>query len=77
MRKVWVMRCPSCGATDVWCDESRSFIDINCLCCRACNNVEYQDSWERDFNWYLEIELAEGAPVPDKVEPLNPEHRFP
>ena len=76
MPKVVVLRCPECGSLDVWCDESRSFIDISCFCCRTCGNEEYCDSWQRDYDWRVEIEVDDETKLPAAVAPLAPGDRL-
>lgn len=73
---VVVCRCPECGSLDAFCDESRSIVDISCMQCRACGHYDYCDSWQRDFDWFTEIEVERVDKLPDKVEPLPFEKRF-
>jgi hypothetical protein len=73
-RKKTVMRCPECGATDVVWDETRSRYEFTWMQCNACGEGGLVDSWQRDFDWFTEIELAEGAPLPAKVAPLPRGH---
>lgn len=73
-RKQTVMRCPECGATDVVWDEARSRYEFTWMQCNACGEGGLVDSWQRDFDWFTEIELADGAPLPARVAPLPPGH---
>lgn len=61
LEKVFVYRCPKCGSTDAFCDESRSVVDISCMSCRECGNENFCDSWQRDREWVAEVELPVGA----------------
>ncbi|MCK6545523.1 hypothetical protein L6R52_06610 [Myxococcota bacterium] len=74
--KVTVLRCPRCGSTDAIWDEPRSILEFTYMHCNTCGEGGLCDSWERDFDWYVEIELPEGAPIPERVAPLPPHHWF-
>lgn len=70
-KRVWVWRCPKCGSTKAGPDESRSAYDLTYMTCLACGEGGLCDSWERDADWSLEIEIAADAnEAPDQVAPL-------
>lgn len=71
MTKRTVCRCPACGSTEAYCDESRSIVDISCMTCPTCNNGGWCDSWEVAEDWLVEIDLPEGAPVPATLPGLK------
>lgn len=62
--KRTVCRCPECGSTEAYCDESRSYVDISCMTCPTCKNVDWCDSWQVSEDWLVDVDLPEGAPVP-------------
>ncbi|MEW5737603.1 MAG: hypothetical protein AB1938_01690 [Myxococcota bacterium] len=67
-----VFRCPRCGSTDAGPDESRSHVDFTWMQCHACGKGGLCDSWERDFDWMVELDLPDGADVPPSVALLAP-----
>ena len=71
-RKVSVCRCPTCGSTSAGADESRSRLEFTHMQCDGCGHGGLVDSWERDFDWFVQIELPEGAAVPARLAPLPP-----
>jgi hypothetical protein len=72
-RRVVVCRCPKCGSTNAEPDESRSAYEFTYMKCHACGHGGLVDSWERDFDWFLQIELPAGTKeVPSHVAPLAP-----
>ena len=64
MTKTTVCRCPACGSTEAYCDESRSIVDLSYMTCPACGNAGHNDSWEVAEDWLVDIDLPDGAPVP-------------
>ena len=72
-RRVTVFRCPRCGATDAGPDESRSMVELTFMHCSGCGHGGLVDSWERDCDWQLEIDLSvDAADLPSHVAPLAP-----
>lgn len=69
--RLRVVRCPQCGSTDAGADESRSRLEFTYMHCPACGHGGLFDSWERDFDWMLEIELPAGAALPARLPPLT------
>lgn len=59
-----VCRCPECGSTEAYCDESRSIVDLSYMTCPACGNAGLNDSWQVAEDWLVEIDLPDGAPIP-------------
>jgi hypothetical protein len=70
-KRVVVTRCPMCGSTNAGPDESRSAYEFTHMQCHECGHGGLVDSWQRDFDWNLEIELpADAKAVPSRVAPL-------
>ena len=69
--KRTVCRCPECGSTEAYCDESRSIVDISCMHCPTCNNRDWCDSWQVSEDWLVDIDLPEGAPTPATLPGLK------
>ena len=40
--------------------------------CDSCGIGGLHDSWERDFDWFVEIDLPDGADIPAHLPPLAP-----
>lgn len=71
-QRVSVCRCPTCGSTNAGPDESRSAYDFTFMQCGACGEGGLVDSWQRDFDWYTDVTLPDGADLPAFVAPLGP-----
>lgn len=72
-RRVTVFRCPRCGATDARPDESRSRVELTFMHCSGCGHGGLVDSWERDCDWRLEIDVSvDATALPSHVAPLAP-----
>jgi hypothetical protein len=72
-KRVFVIRCPQCGSTSAGADESKSAYDFTYMQCQSCDHGGLVDSWERDFDWKVEIEVPADAPyVPSRLPPLAP-----
>ncbi|MBA3394585.1 MAG: HEAT repeat domain-containing protein [Deltaproteobacteria bacterium] len=76
-RRVHVWRCPKCGSTDAGPDESRSAYEFTFMQCNGCKTGGLVDSWERDSDWSLAIDIPINATdVPAYVAPLAPGDGF-
>lgn len=71
MSKKTVCRCPTCGSTTAYCDESRSIVDLSFMTCPACGNGGLNDPWQVSEDWLVDIELAEGQEVPATLPGLK------
>lgn len=71
MSKKTVCRCPACGSTEAYCDESRSAYDLSFMTCPSCGEEGFNDSWQVSEDWLVDIELADGEPVPAKLAGLK------
>lgn len=76
-RRVHVWRCPKCGSTDAGPDESRSAYEFTFMQCNGCKTGGLVDSWQRDSDWSLAIDIPINATdVPAYVTPLAPGDGF-
>lgn len=71
-REVQVRRCPKCGSTSAGVDEDRPVLASTYMKCDGCGHGGLHDSWERDFDGFVEIERPDGAAVPARLAPLPP-----
>ena len=71
MTKTTVCRCPECGSTQAFCDESRSIVDLSYMACPACGHGGFNDSWQVAEDWLVDIDLPEGQPVPSTLPGLK------
>ena len=68
---VSVIRCPKCGSTYAGADESKSAYEFTYMQCLSCHYGALVDSWERDFDWTVEIEVpADAKGPPTRLPPL-------
>lgn len=70
-----VCRCPACGSTRAHYDAARSSRDATFMTCPACGHEGAFERWEVVRDWYVEIELAAGAPVPAALPPQTAAER--
>jgi len=72
-RRERVFRCPKCGSTNAGPDESRSAYEFTYMQCLGCGDGGLVDSWQRDCDWVLEIEVPlHATELPSHVSPLAP-----
>ena len=71
MTKTTVCRCPECGSTEAYCDESKSIVDLSYMTCPACGNAGHNDSWQVAEDWLVDIDLPEGQPIPPTLPGLK------
>jgi hypothetical protein len=71
-KRVRIVRCPECGSTDAGADESQSAYDLTWMQCGDCGNGALVDTWQIQFDWNLDLELASGEPLPEYLPPLPP-----
>lgn len=62
-----VCRCPVCGSTSARPDEERSRLEFTFMTCEACGHGGLVDSWERDLEWFVDLELPVGGKPPERV----------
>jgi hypothetical protein len=63
-----VCRCPACGSTSARADETRSRLEFTFMACDACGESGLVDSWQRDLEWFVDLELPVVNPKPpDRV----------
>lgn len=70
-----VCRCPVCGSTKAHYDHARSKPNRTFMTCPACGHEGLYEAWEVTRDWFVEIDLAEGAAVPDKLPPQTSAER--
>ncbi len=70
-----VCRCPVCGSTKAHYDAARTKRPQTFMTCPSCGHEGLYEAWEVTRDWFVEIELADGASVPDKLPPLTAEER--
>jgi len=71
MTKTTVCRCPQCGSTEAYCDESRSIVDLSYMTCPSCSNGGLNDSWQVAEDWLVDVDLPDGEPVPPTLPGLK------
>jgi hypothetical protein len=69
--KTTVVRCPNCGSTHAGVDESRSAYEFAYMQCSACAHGELQDEHQIKANWNVDVDLPEGAPLPERLRCLH------
>lgn len=66
-RKHHAVCCPKCGSTNAGRDGFFSDIGSDTMMCNSCHHVEMLDEDEEGGSWVVEVELADGERLPEKL----------
>lgn len=66
-----VCRCPACGSTRARYEAARSTSERTAMTCPACGHEGRFDRWEVTHDWFVELDLAVGAPLPAHLPPAS------
>ena len=70
-----VCRCPSCGSTKAHYDPKQSKDGKTFMTCPSCGHGGLYEAFEVSRDWFVQIEVADGASVPEKLPPQSSSER--
>lgn len=70
-----VCRCPMCGSTKAHYDAKQSKDGKTFMTCPNCTHGGLYEAFEVTRDWYVQIELPDGAPVPAVLPPQGAAER--
>ncbi len=73
--KTKVCRCPACGGARAHYEAARSSSEQTCMRCPECSHEGLFDRWEVTRDWFVEIDLAPGEPLPTRLPPASAAER--